>query len=134
ELLRTQPASVAQRALLMTAIGAESGGPAAIEFARAAVSSEADRRTALASAGNILMRLREYSAAADLIEASTRGQTTTAANTQGIALLRKTQKVDARRIEPVDPRGVVLRSFGELLAPDGDRAAFRALLSRRSNA
>jgi len=50
------------------------------------------------------------------------------------ALLRKTQKVNALAIQPVDPRGVVLRSFGELLAPDGDRAAFRKLLSRRSNA
>ena len=33
---------------------------AAIEASRALVSSEADRRTALASAGNILTRLREY--------------------------------------------------------------------------
>jgi transglutaminase-like putative cysteine protease len=134
ELLRRQPASVAQRALLMTAIGAESGGPAAIEFARAAVSSEADRRTALASAGNILMRLREYSAAADLIEASTRGQTTTAANTQRIALLRKTKKQDGAKFETKDPRGVVLRSFAELLSPGRDPHGFRALLSKRSAA
>jgi hypothetical protein len=35
-------------------------------------------------------RLREYSSAGDLIEASTRGQTTTAASTQRIAMLRKT--------------------------------------------
>jgi tetratricopeptide (TPR) repeat protein len=118
--------------LLITTIAAERGGAAAIEASRSLVSSEQDRRSALASAGNILTRLREYQAAADLIEASTRGQTTTAANTQRIALLRKTEKVDARAIEPVDPRGVVLRSFGELLAPDGDRAAFRRLLSRRA--
>ena len=134
ETLRQAGPSLMQRALLITTLAAERGGPAAIEASRSLVSSEQDRRSALASAGNILTRLREYRAAADLIEASTRGQTTTAANTQRIALLRKTQKVDARRIEPVDPRGVVLRSFGELLAPDGDRAAFRALLSRRSNA
>ena len=40
--------------------------------------------------------------------------------------------MDARAISAVDPRGVVLRSFGELLAPDSNRAAFRKLLSRRS--
>ena len=101
---------------------------------RALVSSEQDRRSALASAGNILTRLREYQAAADLIEASTSGQTTTAANTQRIALLRKTQRVDALAVEPVDPRGVVLRAFGDLLAPSGDHAAFRKRLSRRSAA
>jgi hypothetical protein len=132
ETLRQAGPSLTQRALLITTIAAERGGAAAIEASRSLVSSEQDRRSALASAGNILTRLREYQAAADLIEASTRGQTTTAANTQRIALLRKTEKVDARAIEPVDPRGVVLRSFGELLAPDGDRAAFRRLLSRRA--
>ncbi len=57
---------------------------------------QSDRRTALASAGNLLVRLREYSSAADLIEASTRGQTTTAASTQRIAMLRKTQRNDGK--------------------------------------
>ncbi len=130
DTLRRQPVSVAQRALMITAIGAESGGAAAIEFARDSVSSEVDRRAALASAGNILMRLREYSAAADLIEASTRGQTTTAANTQRVALLRKTTKQDAL-VLPDTPRGVVLRSFAALLSPGHDPRAFRALVSRR---
>lgn len=132
ETLHQAPPNLTQRALLITTTAAEHGGTAAIEASRALVSSEADRRSALASAGNILTRLREYQAAADLIEASTRGQTTTAANTQRIALLRKTTRVDASGIRPVDPRGVVLASFGELLAPDGDRTAFRKLLSRRS--
>jgi hypothetical protein len=132
ETLRGQPAGLAQRALTITAIGAELGGPAAIDAARELVSSEADRRTALASAGNILTRLRQYAAAADLIEASTRGQTTTAANTQRIALLRKTRRNDGRGIAPVDPKGVVLRSFVELLGNRDGGAGFRALLSSRS--
>ena len=132
DTLRQAGPSLTQRALLITTVAAERGGAAAIEASRTLVSSEQDRRSALASAGNILTRLREYQSAADLIEASTRGQTTTAANTQRIALLRKTQRVDARAIFPADPRGVVLRSFGELLAPDSNRAAFRRLLSRRS--
>ena len=92
-------------------------------------SSESDRRTALASAGNLLMRLREYSSAADLIEASTRGQTTTAASTQRIAMLRKTQRNDGKAIQPTDPRGVVLRSFVELLAIDDDADGLRKLLA-----
>jgi hypothetical protein len=132
EQLRKQPVSVAQRALLITSIAAEQGGQKAIELARALVSGEADRRNAMASAGNILMRLREYSSAADLIEASTRGQTTTAANTQRIAMLRKTQRHELASIEPGDPRGVVLRSFVELLAADKGDGAFRKLLSRRA--
>lgn len=130
--LRDEPAGLAQRALTITAIAAEQGGPAAIEVARTLVSGESDRRSALASAGNILTRLRAYPAAADLIEASTRGQTTTAANTQRIALLRKTTRNDGRDIQVTDPRSVVLRSFVELLKHRDDGAAFRALLSRRA--
>ena len=132
EALRKQPASVAQRALLITSIAAEQGGPKAIELARALVSGETDRRTALASAGSILMRLREYSSAADLIEASTRGQTTTAANTQRIAMLRKTRRNDGAAITAADPRGVVLRSFVELMDADQGDDGFRKLLSKRS--
>ena len=79
------------------------------------VSRRSDARP-LTCAGNLLVRLREYSSAADLIEASTRGQTTTAATTQRIAMLRKTQRNDGKLIQPTDPRGVVLRWFVELLA------------------
>ena len=134
ETLQDAAPGVAQRTLLITAVAAEHGGAAAIEASRSLVSSESDRRTALASAGNILTRLREYQAAADLIEASTRGQTTTAANTQRIAMLRKTTHLDGREIAPIDPRGVVLHALGELFAPDRDRAAIRGMLSSRSAA
>jgi len=134
ETLRAAKPSLPQRALMITALAAEKGGAAAIEASRTLVNSESDRRSALASAGNILTRLREYQAAADLIEASSRGQTTTAAQTQRIALLRKTRRMDGREIAPTDPRGVVLRSFGEMFAEKRDPAAFRKLLSRRSEA
>lgn len=132
EALRAQPPGASQRALLVTAVAAEHGGAAAIEASRSLMSSEADRRAALASAGNILTRMRNYEAAAALIEASTRGQPTTAANTQRIAMLRKTTRIDGRGIAPTDPRGVVLHAFGQLFAADRDPDALRKLLSRRS--
>ncbi len=132
ETLREAKPGLAQRALVITALAAEKGGPVAIEASRSLLSSETDRRSALASSGNILTRLREYAAAADLIEASTRGQTTTAAQTQRIALLRKTTRTDGRQVAPTDPRGVVLRSFGEMFSQKRDTAAFHKLLSRRS--
>src|SRR6185295_12290749 len=102
EALRKLPPGTTQRALTLAAIGAESGGAKALEFSRGLSSDESDRRTALASAGNLLVRLREYSSAADLIEASTRGQTTTAASTQRIATLRKTKRNDGKQVPPND--------------------------------
>ncbi len=132
EALRLQPPGAAQRALILTTLAAEHGSPRAIEASRTMISSEVDRRAALTSAGGFLTRLREYPAAADLIEAGARGQTTTAAVTQKVALLRKTRRIDVASVEATDPRGVVLRSFAELLSGDRGGDRLRALLSRRT--
>ena len=133
EELRKQPPGATQRALTLAAIGAQGGGASgsakALEFARGLSIDESDRRAAMASAGNLLVRAREYSSAADLLEASTRGQATTAATTQRIATLRKTQRKDGKAIEPIDPRGVVLRWVAELLAVDGNDSGLRSLLA-----
>ena len=134
EALRPRSPGVTQRALILATIAAEHGGARAIEMSRTLLNSEADRRAALTSAGNFLTRLREYSAAADLIEAGARGQTTTAATTQRIALLRKTRRIDVASISSTEPRGVVLRSFAEMLAEDGGGERLKTLLSRRSAA
>lgn len=132
EALRPRAPSIAQRALILTTIAAEHGGARAIEASRTLLSGEEDRRAALTSAGGFLTRLREYSAAADVIEAGSRGQKTTAATTQKIALLRKTRRIDVAAIAATDPRGVVLRSFAEMLSEDRGGDRLRALLSRRS--
>ncbi|HEY6125113.1 MAG TPA: transglutaminase family protein, partial [Steroidobacteraceae bacterium] len=138
EELRKQSPGATQRALTLAAIAAEggagSGSAKALELARGFSGDESDRRTALTSAGNLLVRVREYSSAADLLEASTRGQATTAATTQRIATLRKTQPNDGKAIEPTDPRGVVLRWFAELLAVDSDDGGLRRLLVPGSEA
>jgi transglutaminase-like putative cysteine protease/tetratricopeptide (TPR) repeat protein len=132
EALRQQPPGPTQRALSLAAVGAESGSARALEFARGLSGDEADRRAALNSAGNLLVRLREYPAAADLLEASTRGQATTAATTQRIATLRKTQRNDGKAFEPADPRGAVLRWFVELLSVDTHDDGLRELLAPAS--
>lgn len=129
DALRLQPPSTLQRALTLASIGAQSGGAQALELARELPGDESDRRTALASAGNLLVRLREYSSAADLLEASTRGQPTTAATTQRIAMLRKTKRVDGKAIGASDPQGVVLRWFVELLANNKSEEGLRELLA-----
>ena len=128
EALRKLGPGATQRTLTLAAIGAESGSAKALEYARS-LSDSADRRTALTSAGNLLVRLREYSGAADLIEASTRGQTTTAANTQRIAMLRKTKRSDGKQIQPNDPTGVVMRWLVELLDVDKGQEGMRKLLA-----
>ena len=116
ELLGAEPPNVTQRALMIAAMGAEQGSGPALELARTLVSGEKDRLAALTSASNMLFRLREYSSAADLLEAGSRGEGTTAATTQRIAMLRKTRRDDGKSNPVTDPRGVALRWFAELLS------------------
>jgi tetratricopeptide (TPR) repeat protein len=85
-------------------------------LARSQVGVEKERFAALTSAGNLLFRLREYPAAADLLEAGSRGETNTAATTQRIAFLRKTKRDDGKSNPLTDPRGVTLRWFAEMLS------------------
>jgi tetratricopeptide (TPR) repeat protein/transglutaminase-like putative cysteine protease len=116
ELLRAEPPNVTQRALMIAAMGAEQGSAPALELARTLVSVEKDRLAALSSASNMLFRLREYPSAADLLEAGSRGEATTAATTQRIAMLRKTRRDDGKSNVLTEPRGVALRWFAELLS------------------
>jgi transglutaminase-like putative cysteine protease len=130
--LRREPPTHTRRALTLAAIAGADGSAKAIEAARDIAGSETERRTALKSAGGILTNLRAYDAAADLLEASARGQSTTAADTQRVALLRKVKAAERGAVAITDPRGVVLRTYSLLLSSDDKAAEFRALASRHS--
>jgi Flp pilus assembly protein TadD len=132
DLLRKENPTNTRRALTLAAIAGADGSARAIEAARDIAGSETDRRTALKSAGGILTNLREYRPAADLIEASARGQSTTAADTQRIALLRKLAPAERNDIPVTDPRSVVLRSFSLLLSATDRADDFRKLTSRHA--
>jgi len=116
DLLRDKPQTATNRSLNLAALAAEKGSAPALELARSQVGVEKERFAALTSAGNLLFRLREYPAAADLLEAGSRGETNTAATTQRIAFLRKTKRDDGKSNPLTDPRGVTIRWFAEMLS------------------
>lgn len=132
DLLKKENLTSTRRALTLVAIAGADGSAKAIEAARDIAGSESDRRTALKSAGGILTNLREYGPAADLLEASSRGQSTTAADTQRVALLRKVTPAERDAVEATDPRGVVLRAYSLLLSSRDRLEEFRALSSRHA--
>jgi transglutaminase-like putative cysteine protease/tetratricopeptide (TPR) repeat protein len=130
--LRALAPSSTRRALwLVGAAGAE-GSAAAIKAASETIGSESDRRAALKSAGGVLTNLREYALAADLLEASARGQATTAAETQRVALLRKVDRDARESVRADDPRGVVLKAYALLLSGERKVQEWRALGSRHA--
>ena len=119
-----------RRALKLAAIAGADGSAKAIEAARDIASNEGDRRTALKSAGGILTNLRAYGVAADLLEASARGQSTTAADSQRVVLLRKVAPAERDAVGISDPRSVVLRAYSLLLSTSDRLEEFRQLASR----
>jgi transglutaminase-like putative cysteine protease len=125
--LKKEDLTSTRRALTLAAIAGADGAARAIEAARDIAGSESDRRTALKSAGGILTNLREYSAAADLLEASMRGQSVTAADTQRITMLRKTTAAERDQVQVSDPRSVVLKAYSLLLSAGNRLAEFREL-------
>lgn len=132
DLLRKENPTNTRRALTLAAIAGADGSAKAIEAARDIAGSEADRRTALKSAGGILTNLREYRPAADLLEASARGESATAADTQRVALLRRMAPAERNDIPVTDPRSVVLRAFALLLAESARADEWRRLGSRHA--
>jgi transglutaminase-like putative cysteine protease/tetratricopeptide (TPR) repeat protein len=133
DLLKKESPTTARRALTLAAIAGADGSAKAVDAARELV-SESERRNVLKSAGGILTNLREYAAAADLIEASTRGLGATASDAQRVALLRKTVSAQREAVKADDPRGVVLKAYSLLLANESRPEEFAALSSRHASA
>ncbi len=133
DLLRKESQTTTRRALTLAAIAGADGSSKAVDAARELV-SESERRNVLKSAGGILTNLREYAAAADLIEASSRGQGATASDTQRVALLRKTVSAQRETVKADDPRGVVLKAYSLLLASESRSEDYAALTSRHASA
>jgi transglutaminase-like putative cysteine protease len=130
--LRKESPTAARRALTLAATAGADGAAAAIEAAKELINSEADRRAALKSAGGVLTNLREYALAAELLEASSRGQATTAAETQRIALLRKVRPGERENVRVTDARAVVLKAYSLLMSGERQAEAWRSLGSKHA--
>jgi transglutaminase-like putative cysteine protease len=130
--LRPLPPSPTRRALWLVATAGADGSAAAIAAAAESIGSETDRRAALKSAGGVLTNLREYMLAADLLEASARGQATTAAETQRIALLRKVDRNARDSVRAEDARGAVLRAYALLLSGERRFDDWQSMTSRHA--
>jgi tetratricopeptide (TPR) repeat protein len=134
ETLKGLAPTASRRAIVVAATGAQEGGAKAIEAAFQVAASDPDRRKALANAANILVHLRQYPAAADVLEASTKGETITAQVSQRIAALRKTERTEPALLAATDARTTLLRSFLELLTLEDGSARFAKRLSQHAAA
>lgn len=117
-------------ALIVACEAGLNGPQAGLSEANKRTSSDETRKEMLRTAGNMLMNVRQYPAAADLLDAGAAGDN--ASNTAGLAaVLRK-----ARRHEDVvpasDPGGVATRTILMLAQPEISEEALSSFSSRNA--
>ncbi len=130
----TQGASVPSSYLSyrLVAIAATEGSETALKEALRALSSDALRRSTLLNAAELLMQLRFYPQAADLMAAGAQG-TANAANTlTRVALLRTLRRHDEFSDPQDDPRTAVKKLFRVILDPDPMPQELLQLMSHHS--
>jgi transglutaminase-like putative cysteine protease/tetratricopeptide (TPR) repeat protein len=104
EALNPQPTAV-----IIAAEAAMNGAAAGIREAQKRIAAESEVKQTLKTAGEILMRLRRYSVAADLLQAGASGDN--ASGTVSLAsMLRQARPRQSLRFGD-DPTGVVMRMF-----------------------
>jgi transglutaminase-like putative cysteine protease/predicted Zn-dependent protease len=130
DAIRKETSTASRRALHLAAVAGADGSARAIDAGQSLINSDSDRRSAYKSAAGLLSNLREYALAADLLEAASRGQSTTAADSQRISLLRKVRKGARESAQVTDARSVVLKVYALLLSSDRQLEGFQKLVSR----
>ncbi len=106
------------------------GVEAGMAEARKRTGNEADLKSVLKAAGEMLMRTRKYGAAAELMAAGASGEN--ASNTMALAsMLRKAQPHEGIKVED-SPAGLVMRMFLILMDPEITLEKMRAMYSRNA--
>lgn len=130
-LLRTMPSTATRRALSVAALATLEGPPTALQEARKLITDEKGRAALLVNAGDMLMRVRRYAEAAELLAAGAPGSDNPAAQMARVDLIRRTRRYQEIPLPPDDPRSVVRQFMASIFNPPVDESIFR-LISRHA--
>ncbi len=129
--LKTAPSNATRRALSVAALARIEGPAAALQEARKLITEEKGRATMLVNAGDMLMRVRRYPEAAELLAAGAVGSSNPAAQLARVDLIRRTRRFEEVPLPENDPRSVVRQFLASFFNPPVDESIFR-LVSRHS--
>lgn len=116
--------------IIVAAEAASNGSQAGIAEARKRAEGEAQQKQTMATAGEILMRLRKYPVAADLMEAGAAGQN--ASRNMGLAaLLRKARPHEGLQYKD-DALGIVMEFFRTLTDAKLTKEKMYSIFSRNA--
>jgi len=117
QLCSSLPSSGNRNGIALAAIAARDGSPSALTEARRRESSESDRSTILVSAGNLLIRLRNYPRALDLFNAAAAGQENSSQLRGRIEMMHAVHPYEEVLLPEADPKRVVQQFYLFLLDP-----------------
>lgn len=116
--------------LIVAAIALSKGAQEAITEARKRTENEAGMKSVLSTAGNMVMRMRQYGIAADLLEAGANGNN--ASNTLALAsMLRTTKRRETLRYGN-DPSGLGMKIFVDTFSGTMTKDEMIAMSSRNA--
>jgi len=117
QLCSSLPFSTNRHGIALAAIAARDGSQAALTEAHRRESSESDRSTILVSAGNLLIRLRIYPRALDLLNAAAAGQENSSQLRGRIEMMHAVRPYEEVLLPESDPKRVVQQFYLFLLDP-----------------
>ncbi|HKD45751.1 MAG TPA: DUF3857 domain-containing protein [Candidatus Angelobacter sp.] len=132
EAVAALPATDTRRGFVIAGVAAAEGADAALKKSLEITTEEAARRTALTGAGWLLLRLRKYPEAADILLAGARGESQEAQITPFAATLKKAKLREDIKFDDADPRSAIQRLFSIVLSDVQDYNQVRRLMSKNA--
>ena len=118
QLSNSLPASTTRSALALAATAAREGSQAALLEAKRREANDSPRSDLLVSAANLLVRVRMYPRALDLLDAAAAGQSDSSKVRKRIELLHAVRPYEEVLFPESDPRRLVQQLFLHLLDPN----------------
>lgn len=129
DYVSTLSSTDARKSLLLGSVAVLNGSEAAIQRSLEITSEESARSKALVAAGRLLMKVRRYPEAAQLVAAGAHGQAEQSQTTSFAAILAKTKPFTDLRLENSNPASVMQEFFALGLSGNQDLDKFKSLFS-----
>ncbi|HVJ05441.1 MAG TPA: DUF3857 domain-containing protein [Candidatus Saccharimonadales bacterium] len=115
------------KAISLGAIALLQGSDAALKKSLQITFSDQERSTVLNNAGTLLLYVRRYQEAADVLSEATKGQDSDSASIQRAANAAKTKKYDEVKVDQSGPVSVLRQFIGEMMSGRLTLDEFKAL-------
>lgn len=133
EYLAGLPASDTRKAFIVATTAAMDDAEAAIKKSVEITSQEQQKSKVLGTAGQLLLHIRKYPQAAELLAAAAHGQSTESQVASFVTALRKTKPVEELKIDTSGPTGVVQEMLIETFRGNKTLEKLENLFSRTAH-